>query len=59
MVKAKFPGKPSKHFHRRKVSPGINIEDFEGLRAAEEIYCRLSLFDLLFREEDEVSHSFF
>uniref|UniRef100_A0A023F0H4 Histone-lysine N-methyltransferase trithorax n=1 Tax=Triatoma infestans TaxID=30076 RepID=A0A023F0H4_TRIIF len=55
MVKSKFPGKPSKHFQRRKVSPGINIEDFEGLKAAEEIYCRLSVFDLLFREEDEVS----
>lgn len=56
MVKSRFPGKPSKHFNRRKVS-GVNSVDSDGLKAAEDCYIRLSYFNYLFSTNDEVFNS--
>lgn len=53
MVRSHFPGKPSKHFNRRKVS-AVNTDDSEGAKEAEDVYRRLSVFNMLFSTEDEV-----
>lgn len=59
MVKARFPGKPSKHFNRRKVH-AVNSEDNEGINAEEDVYRRFSMFNTLFHTEDEdnIFHGF-
>ncbi|CAH1401056.1 unnamed protein product [Nezara viridula] len=52
MVRSHFPGKPSKHFNRRKVS-AVNTDENEGTKEAEDVYRRLSVFNMLFSTEDE------
>ena len=58
MVKSRFPGKPSKHFNRRKISV-INNEDSDGVKEAEDVYRRLSVFNMLFSTKDEVIMLFY
>ncbi|XP_014253952.1 histone-lysine N-methyltransferase trithorax [Cimex lectularius] len=58
MVKYRFPGRPGKSSQKRRRHSAQDCDDFDGRRAADEAYCKLSVFSILFSDDEDEGSSF-